>query len=159
MKPRIGYALTLILAAACVASPSRTATGPFSLTIEAEENPVKVGSEVKVDITLRNSSNRAMSMSMGPAETDYAFEVRDSQNRIPAETELARQSKGKAHFSNDQIFTLQRGDSLPKAVLIVTKFYDLSRPGKYTIQVSRQTPKELGSGTVKSNAITLTVSP
>lgn len=40
---------------------------------------------------------------------------------------------------------------------MVTKFYDMSRPGKYTIQVSRAVPKELGGGTVKSNAITVTV--
>jgi hypothetical protein len=33
----------------------------------------------------------------------------------------------------------------------------MSRPGKYTVQVSRAVPKELGGGTVKSNTLTITV--
>jgi hypothetical protein len=39
----------------------------------------------------------------------------------------------------------------------VSKFYDLSRPEEYKIQVSRAVPKELGGGTIKSNAITITI--
>jgi hypothetical protein len=54
---------------------------------------------------------------------------------------------------------LQPGESLPKALLVLTKFYDLSGPGKYTIQVSRAVPKELGGGLIKSNAITVTITP
>ena len=33
----------------------------------------------------------------------------------------------------------------------------MTRPGNYTIQVSRAVPKELGGGTVKSNVLTITV--
>ncbi len=154
MKISIARVLTLIILAVCAVS---SATVPFTLTLDAEENAVKAGSEVKVDITLRNSSNRAMYMSYGSGELDYAFEVRDSQNRVPPETEFARKSKGRAYVSSDHVFYLQPGESLPKALVVLTKFYDLSRPGKYTIQVSRAVPKEAGGGVIKSNLITITV--
>jgi len=98
-----------------------------------------------------------MHVSYGLSELEYAFDVRDSQNRIPPETEFARKSKGRAYFSNDHVFYLQPGESLPRAPLVVSKFYDLSRPDKYTIQVSRAVPKELSGGTIKSNFITITV--
>jgi hypothetical protein len=40
---------------------------------------------------------------------------------------------------------------------VLTKFYDFSRPGNYTVQVSRAVPKELGGGTIKSNIVTITI--
>ncbi len=157
MRTLLKCALTLVTLAVCAASSTQSSTPPFALTLQAAENPVKAGSEVTVDITLSNSSNRAMHISLGLSELDYAFELRDSQNRIPPETELARNSKGRPYFSNDHVFYLQPGETLPKAPLVVSKFYDLSRPGKYTIQASRQVPRELGGGLIKSNPITLII--
>jgi hypothetical protein len=157
MKTSLKYALILITLAVCAATSTQSLAPPFALTLEAEENPVKAGSEVKVDITLSNSSNRAMHISYGLSEVDYAFEVRDSQNRIPPETEFAQKSKGRGYFSSDQLFYLQPGESLPKAPLVASKFYDFSRPGSYKIQVSRAVPKELGGGTIKSNVLSLTI--
>ena len=159
MRTSLKRMLILTFLAACAASSAQNSTAPFTLTLEAEENPLQTGSDVKVDITLRNSSNRAMHISYGLSELDYTFEVRDSQNKIPPETEFARKSKGRPYFANDQIFYLQPGESLPKAPLVLSKFYDLSRSGKYKIQVSREVPKELGGGSIKSNEITITVAP
>jgi hypothetical protein len=87
MKTSRKCVLILINLAVYAASSTESSTPPFALTLEAEENPVKAGSEVNVDITLSNSSNRAMHMSYGLTESDYAFEVGDSQNRIPPETD------------------------------------------------------------------------
>jgi hypothetical protein len=156
MKTSLKCVLILVTLAVCAAASTESSTPPFALTLEAEENPVKSGSEVKVDITLSNSSNRAMHMSYGLSELDYAFEVRDS-HRIPPETEFARESKGRAYFANDHLFYLQPGENLPKALLVVSKFYDVSRPEKYNIQVSRAVPMDLGAGTIKSNVVTITI--
>jgi hypothetical protein len=142
---------------ACGSNCFSGTTAPFTLILEAEQNPAKANSEVNVDITLRNSSNRAMYMSYGLSELDYAFEVRDSQNRVPPQTDFARKSKGRGYFSGEQLFYLQPGEGLPKALLVLTKFYDLSRPGKYTVQISRAVPAELGGGTIKSNIVTITI--
>jgi hypothetical protein len=147
--------LTLLVASA--ASSAQNSTTPFTLSLEAVENSVQTGSHVKVDITLRNSSKRSMHISYGLSELDYDLEVRDSQKRIAPETEYARKSKGKPYFSNDQVFYLQPGESLPKAPLVVSMFYDLSRPGNYKIQVSRTVLKELGGGTIKSNVVSFTI--
>jgi len=157
MKTYLKRMLILIILAVSAASSTQSSAPPFTLTLGTEENSVKAGAEVKVDITLRNSSNRAMHISYGLSEIDYAFDVRDSQNRIPPETEFARKSKGRPHFWSDTVFYLQPGESLPKALLVVSKFYDLSRLDKYTIQVSRAVPKELGGGVIKSNFITIAV--
>jgi uncharacterized protein (DUF58 family) len=112
----------LVILGACAAGLAQSTTPSFTLTLEAEENPVKAGSEVKVGITLQNSSNRAIHVHLSLAEMEYTFEVRDGQNRIPPETEYARKAKGRGHFSNDQIFYLQPGESLPKDLLVLTKF-------------------------------------
>ena len=86
MKTSRKHVLILIILAACATSSAQNSTAPFTLTVEAKENRVQAGSEVKVDITLRNSSNRAMHVSYGLSELEYAFDVRDSQNRIPPGT-------------------------------------------------------------------------
>jgi hypothetical protein len=125
MKSRI---LASILVVACALSPTRGATTPFTLTLEAEENPIKAGSDVKVDITLRNSSNHAIDVGLGLAEMDYALGVRDSQNRIPPETEFARKSKGRGYFSNETVFTLQPGETLPKGMLVISSFTTSAAP-------------------------------
>lgn len=157
MRFPLVVAIPCILAAGYATSFAQGVTTPFTLTLEAEQNPVKAGSEVRVNITLRNSSNRAFHMHLDLAEMEYKMEVRDGQNKVPQLTDYAAKSKGRAYFSNDQIFYLQPGESLPKDPLILTKFYDMSRPGKYTVQVTRVVPKELGSGVVQSNTITINV--
>jgi hypothetical protein len=50
-----------------------------------------------------------------------------------------------------------RDCGLTRADLVVSRLYDLSKPGKYAIQVTRP---DLGSRTlVKSNAVTVTITP
>jgi hypothetical protein len=63
MKSFLIFVLTLAILAACDSNCFSSTTAPFTLTLEAEQNPAKANSEVKVDITLSNSSNRAMHMS------------------------------------------------------------------------------------------------
>jgi len=54
-----------IILAVSTASSTQSSAPTFTLTLGAEDNLVKAGSEVKVDITLRNSSNRAMHIGYG----------------------------------------------------------------------------------------------
>src|SRR5215471_1886566 len=63
--------LTLLTLTALTVGSALSTTTPFTLTLEAEENPVKAGAEIKIGITLRNSSSRAMYMSLGLSELDY----------------------------------------------------------------------------------------
>ena len=54
--------------------------------------------------------------------------------------------------------TLMPGESFIDQVT-VTRFYDLSQSGKYTIGVALQIPprQDLGKGVIKSNSIVVTV--
>jgi len=56
--------------------------------------------------------------------------------------------------------TVNPGESFVERVT-VTKTYDLSKPGKYTISVVRpiESWQKLGEGKVKSNSVTVTVVP
>jgi len=158
VKISLQHVLILAVSLVCAAGSVKSSTQPFTLSLETEQNVVKARSEVKVNVTLRNSSNQAIDMSSGSEEIDYAIDVRDSQGGLAPDTDFARKLKRRPYYSSEQVFSLKPGESLPKATLSITKFYDLSRPGKYTIQVSRAVPKELGGGTIKSNTITVTVS-
>ncbi len=160
MKSLLEGSLTLIICALYVAVPTRSVTQPFTLSLEAEENVIKANSEVKVNVTIRNMSNRAMSVtdSNGPVPSDYVIDARDVHGRPAPDTDFGRKLKLKEHgyFDSTFIFTLQPGES-HKTAMVVTKLYDLSRPGNYLIQVSRAIPKELGGGSIKSNPVTITI--
>jgi len=157
MKYRLARPLLFVLVTAYLANCGISANKPFALELRSEQDSVPAGSEIKVEITLRNTSNRMIRTSFGLPEFDYSVRVHDALGRIPAETALARNAKERSYFSNDQSFTLQPGESLPAATLLLTKLYDLSSPGRYTVQVSRAVPKELGGGTVESNLLTIAV--
>jgi len=90
----------------------------------------------------------------------YVIDVRDEEGSPVPETELMRELRDPNHrgFGSGMLFQYKPGESW-KEELMVTLYYEMSRPGKYTIQVERKLPKELGIGTVKSNIITITILP
>ena len=77
------------------------------------------------------------------------------QNRTPPETEFARKSKERG--CNETVFTLQPGKPSLKKCSLSASFTTSADPAKYTIQVSRAVPRELGGGTVQSNTIKITI--
>jgi hypothetical protein len=143
--------------------PSRSAQRPFSLTISTEHDRVKVGSEVLVQITLTNTSDQEIALGKAPgnlpqAESEYLVEVHDSRGQTAPDTDYGRkikQNKIVVSFSRVSA-TVGPGESLKDGV-ILTKLYDLSRPGKYSVQLLRKVPPQLGDGLIKSNKVTITV--
>jgi hypothetical protein len=147
----------------------QNAQPPFTITLTAPKNPLKIGSKIRVDIMLKNTSNTDISVSKSNAEDQaefsYVIDVRDEKDEPPPKTEYARSLNGedandpkhiKVVVSSDVISTLKPGETL-NDIAVLNRLYDLSRPGKYVVQIGRQIPKELGRGFVKSNAVTLTV--
>jgi hypothetical protein len=144
------------------AQSTKSAKKPsFSIAINAED-VVKADSNVPLDIILTNTSDKDMSSGeiLGGAELNYDIDVRGSKGELAPETSFGR----KLHHK-DPGFTL--GGSVVAYHLkpgrthetrsFLNRVYDLSQPGKYTIQVQRRDP---GSNTiVKSNATTITVVP
>jgi hypothetical protein len=129
----------------------------FSLTISAERTETKVGSEVKVNTTLTNLSTQAVTLEFTSPLCNYGVEVRNSAGTLAADTELKKSSDCANQVSGrDIIVTLQPHQS-QKETIPVSALSDMSQPGKYSAQVTWQTPKELGGMVVKSNVITVAV--
>jgi len=141
---------------------------PFSVSIAAESNVFKAGSEVKIRLTLRNISNEEIPCARNPGprvdrlgEFFAEVEVRDSKGNLAPETKyyrlirgkadpamksaaLEKPVKGSAHPQPQALFggsvavlMLKPGES-QDADIVVSKLYDLTQPGEYTISAARR---------------------
>lgn len=150
----------------CVAGGGSSAIGQvFSLTIEPPTGPLKVGAEVRLQVTVKNIWNRAIDFITSPGQIPddglmYDIDVRDEQGRAAPRSAAVRNRDPHVPVNLGSRFSrsLQPGESFVDEV-VVTRFFDLSKPGKYSISVRRGMPprQSLGSATVKSNAITISV--
>jgi hypothetical protein len=131
---------------------------PFSLSITPLQATVRSGSEVRVEITLRNVSDQQIEVLK--SEGDYSVAVRGRQGKMARDTQLGRRLKDPStvRVSSSPLYPLKPQESL-KDEISVSKLYEMSSPGKYTISVTRPIPEELGGGIVKSNTTTITVEP
>jgi hypothetical protein len=131
----------------------------FSLTIGASKNVVKVGSQIGLSVSLSNDSLGEIGGSDEGDEPDfgYTFDVQDEKGAAAPDTEFGRRRKRdmlpQEHepvriISPGPLITVPPGGTYIDKV-DVTKLVDMSRPGKYTIQVHW--------GMVKSNRIKVTV--
>jgi hypothetical protein len=142
----------------------------FSLELRSPAGPVKSGDEVRLRATVINASDHeirfARPLGLQNEEIDYAIEVSDAPGQQPAITPFFRQLQEK-HYGLESYMTciLEPGKSFEDE-LVITRLYALTAPGEYTIRVARGTQpvwqllgKDQAKNTVKSNAITITVSP
>lgn len=158
------FSLCAVLAVLGAVVPQDT-VAPYSLAIKARQNVVKVGSEVRVKISLTNTSNHeiVVSREKGNAlgELDYKVDVRDETGGLARKTKYLRAIQGEntgettVTVSSPGLFSVQPGKSLEEEDVVVSNLYDLSKPGKYAIQVERT--DETSKTAVKSNTITITV--
>lgn len=146
--------MPLLLAAALPATKE-----PFTLFIAPTKATVMQGADARVEVTLRNISDRQIAMSKSDGSA-YLVEVRDGQGRVARDTDLGRKLKdpGTVVVSSAPILPLKPGESL-KDEIVVSKLYEMSGPGQYTVSVARPVPGELGTGLVHSNTITITITP
>lgn len=166
---RIQSKLLMLAAAVAVlwAGSTLHAQTPFSITISPSHDGVsagdgieKAGSPIYVLAEVKNDSGKTVSSSQWDYDEYYTFDVRDAEGYPASETELMRKWKdpGRRKNGHGLISHFKTGESWHEQ-LYISKFYDMSRPGTYTIQLERQRPEELGVGTVISNTITITVLP
>jgi len=146
-----------------VVIPPLGAQEPFSVTLQPPTGPVKAGSEVRVKATTTNTSDHAIRFArgFGEQEFDFEIEVQDEQGQTPPLTEAYRQMKEHptSRWGSYSTYVLEPGKSFGDE-LVITKLYTITRPGKYTISVTRgqrpmwQTPGKSG---VRSSSITVTI--
>jgi hypothetical protein len=137
----------------------------FSLTIAAPDEPLKSGGQLVLRVTVTNTWDRTLAFirSPGPAPEEgfrYQVEVRNAKGQPPPPSAQARALKNKttATFESRYAYSLKPGESFVDQI-DVTKLYDMTEPGTYTISVVREVPpaQNLGKGRVKSNSVVVTV--
>jgi hypothetical protein len=165
----ISIAITCIGATFAQNSTGGTAVQPIStLAISAVHDSVRVGSPVLVRVTIENNSDHDIELSREASGKDTSFEVRDEKGVLAPDTKLGMTWNG--HVKPEQLDAssvdlsvhdmygiLKSGESSSLNVNVAI-FYQMSLPGKYTIQCSRPDLGNL-SLVLKSNVITVTVVP
>ncbi len=168
---------SLLLAATVAILGAKLVEGaqpPFSVTIASSGDAIlagpgvqKAGSPIFLLVTLANNSTRTVSIPSFDRDY-YRIDVRDEQGKTVPETDEVRKMREETSAPTNSIRDRKTskgliGDLKPHTAanetIEVSSYYDMSHPGKYTIQLTRQLPEELGPGVVKSNRITVTVTP
>jgi hypothetical protein len=157
----IDWAICLVLVFTLTfAEDAVSAQLPFPLTIATAQGVVKSGSDLTLKITLTNTSSRAISFSDTNRVCDYLVEVRDEKGNLAPDTPRKKQitCTGGSVEGRNIIVSLQPGESTEDEV-VVTDLSDMTRPGFYSVQLARKAPKDLGGSLVKSNWLSIQVTP
>lgn len=154
----LGIGAVLLSLAAALAQPSQAL---LTLTITPAPTEIKTGSEVTVNLTLTNVSDRDVTLEFTSPLGDYVTEVRDSTGKLVPDTEFKRKSSDPhgihLKMSGRDIITHLKPGEAWKDRIPVSLSSDMLQPGQYSVQVMWRAPKEFGGGIVKSNTVTVTV--
>jgi hypothetical protein len=144
----------------------------LKLTISVPEPVVRAGADVRVNVVLRNVGDHPVNLIAAPRVFNgavgevhyYRATVTDEKGNSAVFTAFGKKIWGEdaapgALFDGSMILAspLNPGEE-DRHSLMISKLYDLSKPGKYTIQVTRL-DLEGTKIQLKSNAITVTVEP
>jgi dipeptidyl aminopeptidase/acylaminoacyl peptidase len=164
------------IAAQSIAAPSVVAPAPsavrerpspvgdgrtsFQIAISAPNDEVQVGADAQVVITLSNTSDRQMLFAHRPGmnnpEFSYRIEVQNAAGREVEETGYGREARQRQQTEGRSVDYVQPGMSTVQTAHL-ERLVNLSRPGRYTVRVSRIDPAT--RAVVRSNEVTLNVVP
>ena len=113
---------------------------------------VKAGSKIVVQIATTNISGQIIGFRAEPSEFFYEAAVRDALGRSAPDTEHGFDVKKHRHHRvySGPAFALNPKETI-KDQLEISNLYDMSKPGKYEVQLSCRG--------AKSNTITINVVP
>jgi hypothetical protein len=141
-------------------SPVGDGHASFQIAISAPNDEVQVGADAQVVITLRNTSDRQMLFAHRPGmnnpEFSYRIEVRNAAGREVEETGYGREARQRQQTEGRSVDYVQPGMSTAQTAHL-ERLVNLSRPGRYTVRVSRIDPAT--RAVVRSNEVTLNVVP
>jgi hypothetical protein len=157
---RNGLALCILFALASQPIAQTNSGAAFQLNIEAEAPSVASGGKIVLQIMLANISDSALvfgqRMRPDQAEWDYRIDVRNEKGEAVAETAYGRIRLEVVTLFSSQMKTVAPGHSLKEEVTL-SKLYDLTIPGRYTVQVSRHAHDRDSGQLVTSNTATIIV--
>jgi hypothetical protein len=148
-------ALLCFLAGSSQSGKSDPARAPFSITIRAPRASVTAGSPINISVRLTNTSDRNIEeggnfMLMGGLDGSYRYDCYDENHRSVNKSYPFIGNLGERPM-------LKPGASYETSFQISTAC-DLTRPGSYTIQLSRDYVADSGQRVaVRSNRIIITV--
>lgn len=161
-------AIGALMAVVLVCASSAGDTRGFVLELVPSQNatnpgvgPWEVGAPVFVLVMMINKTNRTVHYALRNPAFDYQMDVRDTSGRPVPETESFRKLKEQAKngsIAGRNIGVILKPGETGQDMIEVSGLYDLSSPGKYSIQVRREFP-DVGLGFVQSNRIELTITP
>jgi hypothetical protein len=125
----------------------QTSKQPFTITISTDKPEVKSGDGVYIDVVMKNTSDHDVDCAINgqnALDRNYQYEVLDDDGK--ALPKIVR-----SHHVPGNLFPciIKPGETSSSGGLI-SILYDFTRPGKYTIQVSRpvwgddQRPEKVG---------------
>jgi hypothetical protein len=124
---------------------------PFSITISVPQATFKVGDEIVVGIRLNNTGNQPLRIhgikDVPGTVTNYEVDVRDTKGKI---VEKRKMPESKV-VVEDAYGALIRPGRWEYRFILLDKYWELDKPGKYKVWVQRTNP---ASGlTAKSNVL------
>jgi hypothetical protein len=156
----VDFLLLVATSTAWASASAQPVQKPFSISISAETPVIKAGSDVWINVHLTNTSNHDLDDSgsidnMIGLDPNLLFAVRDTRGKlVPKRVYKHPELAGGSPVNR----TVRAGESISKEQR-VSRLYDMSRPGQYVIQVSRRVSDKPKDGMMKSNTITVTLTP
>src|SRR5712691_2292174 len=143
---RLKIALLVIATAIWLSAQQKVLNkASFSLSIRPVESTVKAGSGVAVEATMTNTSNYTFHpfRTTNPGEY-YLFDVRRDGTPAPETDNLKHLEKpgstrpeienGPVPYTTSPFFTALPPHQSLQETVTVSEYYDMTQPGKYTIQ-------------------------
>jgi len=156
----------------CIPLAAQTAKPPFTVIISVE-NPlaqtgpdtytIKAGSNVFIRVHLTNISTRKLEFSYDKDSRTNVdpfdqYEIRDANGNLAAKRKIDHPEIGSTgHGWPARV--LKPGESMDITGDFISRQSDLSQLNQYTVQLSRAVSNDPKNGVVKSNTITVTVTP
>jgi hypothetical protein len=152
-----GACLLLLLSWVPLAAQNATEQ-PLTITISALTPSVKAGSDMWVVVKITNHSTEGLDESesisgLTSLDPNLVFDVHDTRGNPIAKKVYERPERATRQNVNRSIWS---GATLTQQQNI-SRFYDVTQPGSYVVQVSRSPSRGPTSGVVKSNKLTIKV--
>jgi len=149
-------------------SASSQTKPPISLSVEIKNPSVKIGNNIQITALLTNNTDQvfigARLKEAGDPNFQYMVDVEreDHAAVVKKYAEKVRRHEIK-NDPNDFLgsfvpLELQPGET-GQDIVYLSNRYEFDKPGKYFVQVEYELPESLGGGVIKSNTITITVTP
>jgi hypothetical protein len=157
MKSLLRFLLASVIALGCLVAGSQT-NPPLSISVRAVQPFYKVGNDVSIEIRLTNNLSHDLNTSanisdLTGVDPNYAFDVRDKSGKpVPL-----RSYKNREFATGRAIFDVLKSGETVTRIQTISRVFDLSQPGEYTVQVGRRSTDNPKERLMKSNTITVTV--